>query len=141
PHIARARELVSAGRLGKVLKVRMSWNRNADRIRRNKLGIDPKSVDWKAFLGPARKQEFDEYRFRNWRWFWDFGGGLFTDLMVHWVDVAHWFLDLDHPERAVSLGEQFSSKDVWQTPDTVQTLLSYPGGAQMHFEGTFSNAN
>ena len=140
PHIAKARELIQGGVLGTVLKVRMSWNRNSDRVKRFPLGVDPKSVDWKAFLGDAKAQEFDEYRFRNWRSFWDFGGGIFTDLMVHWIDVAHWILDLDHPEKAIGLGEFNTAKGVWETPDTVQTLLSYPGGVQMHFEGTFSNA-
>jgi predicted dehydrogenase len=144
PHIAKARELVKAGKIGQVFKVTMSWNRNTDRVRRFPLGVKPEQVDWKAFLGNAPEQPFDEYRFRNWRWFWDFGGGLFTDLMVHWVDVAHWVLDLDcpekHPLKAVSLGEFVAAKDVWETPDTVQTLLSYPGGIQMHYEGTFSNA-
>ncbi len=140
PHIAKAGELLKQGRVGKVVKVHMSWNRNADRVRKAPLNIDPKSVDWKAFLGSAREQPFDEYRFRNWRWFWDFGGGIFTDLMVHWVDVAHWLLGIDRPEKAVSLGEFVHAKDVWETPDTVQTVLSYPGGVQMHFEGTFANA-
>lgn len=140
PHISQARERVKAGRIGKVVKVRMTWNRNADRMRRGKMGIDPNSLDWKAFLGTAREQPFDEYRFRNWRWFWDFGGGLFTDLMVHWVDVAHWVLDLDHPQKAVSLGMHTVSEGVWETPDTVQTILNYPGGVQMYFEGTFANA-
>ena len=59
-------------------------------------------MDWKAFLGDAPDQPFDEYRFRNWRWFWDFGGGVFTDLGVHWIDVAHWLLDLDHPLQATA---------------------------------------
>ena len=68
-------------------------------MRRHKLGVDPKSVDWKAFLGNAPEQPFDEYRFRNWRWFWDFGGGIFTDLMVHWIDVAHWFLEAEHSDE------------------------------------------
>ena len=51
--------------------------------------------------------------------------------MVHWIDVVHWFLDLDHPTTAASIGDHFMRKDVWETPDTVQTLLSYPtaGGA------------
>jgi predicted dehydrogenase len=140
PHIQKGYEMVKAGRLGKVIKVTLSWNRNTDRVRRVPLNIDPKSLDWKAFLGTAREQPFDEYRFRNWRWFWDFGGGLFTDLMVHWIDVAHWFLDLDHPTKAVSLGMHTVSQGVWETPDTVQTLLHYPGDVQVHFEGTFGNA-
>jgi predicted dehydrogenase len=141
PHIAQARERLKEGRIGKVVKVHLTWNRNSDRVRRNKLGVDPKTVDWKMFLGSTREQPFDEYRMRNWRWYWDFGGGIFTDLMVHWIDVAHWLLDLDHPEKAVSLGEFNTAKDVWETPDTVQTILHYPGGLQAHFEGTFSNAN
>ena len=140
PHIQQAKQLIGEGAIGDVFKVAMTWNRNTDRIRRNALNIDPKSVDWPAFLGNAPKQAFDEYRFRNWRWFWDFGGGIFTDLMVHWVDVAHWILDLDHPTRALSVGDSIAAKEVWQTPDTVQTLLEYPGSIQMHFEGTFSNA-
>lgn len=141
PHIIRAKEKVKSGRIGNVVKVRMSWNRNSDRVRRNVGGVKPAEVQWDAFLGGARKQPYDEYRFRNWRWFWDFGGGIFTDLMVHWVDVAHFVLDVDQPTRAVSLGEFITAKGVWETPDTVQTILSYPNGLQMHFEGTFANSN
>jgi predicted dehydrogenase len=138
-HLIEARQLLVEKKLGDILKVRMSWNRNTDRIRRFKLGVDPASVDWKAFLGNAPEQPFDEYRFRNWRWFWDFGGGIFTDLMVHWIDVAHWFTNAT-PTQAVSLGNHFVAEGVWETPDTVQTLLSYSDNIQMHFEGTFSNA-
>jgi predicted dehydrogenase len=140
PHVQKARELIQNGHIGKVYKVHMTWNRNTDRVRKVPLNIDPKTVDWKAFLGNAPAQDFDEYRFRNWRWFWDFGGGILTDLMVHWIDVAHWILDAEHPLAAVALGGNVVSKDVWQTPDTVQTVLTYPNDVQMHFEGTFCNA-
>src|SRR5207302_3446263 len=128
------------GRIGKVYKVHLTWNRNSDRVGKGKPMIDPKTVDWDAFLGSAPKQDFDAYRFRSWRMFWDFGGGLFTDLMVHWIDVAHWFLGLDHPEKAVAVGQHTVSKDVWEGPDAVQTLLVYAGAVQGHFEGTFFNA-
>src|ERR1700692_1575782 len=33
PHIIRAKELIAAGRIGTVHKVRMTWNRNSDRVR------------------------------------------------------------------------------------------------------------
>ena len=142
PHIQKAYELVKSGRIGRVFKVHMSWNRNAGaRMTRGPQGVDPRGVDWKSFLGNAPDQPFDEYRFRNWRWFWDFGGGLLTDLMVHWGDVAHWFLDLDHPEKATAFGDHLASEGVWQTPDTIQCLLSYPNDLQLSFEGTFSNAH
>jgi predicted dehydrogenase len=139
-HILKAYDLLKAGTIGKVHKVHCTWNRNAARAQRYKDAMDPKSVDWKRFCGSARAQDFDAYKFRQWRWFWDFGGGLFTDLMVHWIDVVHWFLDLDHPGTAASVGDWYSAKDVWETPDTVQTLLRYPDKeVQVYFEGTFSN--
>ena len=142
PHIAKARELVRAGRIGKVLKVHMTWNRNTDRVRRFKAhGIDPKEVDWKAFLGKAPEQPFDEYRFRNWRWFWDFGGGLFTDLMVHWIDVAHWVLGPRPPgEGGQPRRARRQPRTSGRRPTPCRRCCNYPGGIQMHFEGTFANA-
>jgi len=138
-HIAKAYDLVKAGHIGTVHKVHCTWNRNAARAQR-KEAVDPASVDWKRFLGGSKAQPFDAYRFRQWRWFWDFGGGIFTDLMVHWIDVVHWFLDLDHPQSAMSIGDFYSAKGVWETPDTVQTLLRYPDKeVQVYFEGTFSS--
>jgi predicted dehydrogenase len=141
PHFQKAYEIVKSGQLGEIHKVHLTWNRNQPRWARTKYGIDPATVDWKQFLGPARPQPFDEYRFRNWRWFWDFGGGILTDLMVHYIDVAHWFLELDHPTTATTIGDTFKAKDLWETPDTVQTLLQYPEReVQVYFEGTFVNA-
>ena len=140
PHIREAREQLASGKLGTVNKIALSWNRNSNRFNRDKIVVDPATVDWKAFLGNAPEQPLDGYRMKNWRWFWDFGGGIFTDLMVHWIDVAHWLTGKDAPEKAVAIGDFVNAKDVWETPDSVQCLLSYPGGLQAHFEGTFSNA-
>ncbi len=55
PHIMKAKELVDQGRIGRVFKVHLTWNRNTrSRMRRDPLGVDPKQVDWKAFLGGPR---------------------------------------------------------------------------------------
>lgn len=140
PHIVRAKELIEAGRIGTVHKVHMTWNRNSDRVRRGPQNVDQTKLDWGRFCGNAPQQAFDDYRFRNWRWFWDFGNGILTDLMVHWIDVAHWILNNDRPERAVTIGNFVTARDVWQTPDTIQTVLQYPNNVQMYFEGTFCNA-
>jgi predicted dehydrogenase len=141
PHLLKGYEIIKSGQLGEIHKVHLTWNRNAPRSARPNLNIDPKTVDWKQFLGTAKSQPFDEYRFRQWRWFWDFGGGIFTDLMVHWIDVVHWYLDLDHPQTAASIGDHFQAKDLWETPDTVQTVMKYSKqDVQAYFEGTFVNA-
>ena len=141
PQFQKGFDIVKSGMLGDIHKVHLTWNRNTPRWQRIQYNIDPKTVDWKAFLGPVKEQPFDEYKFRQWRWFWDFGGGIFTDLMVHYIDVVHWYMGVDHPSDAASIGDHFASKGVWETPDTVQTLLRYPERElQVYFEGTFVNA-
>ena len=92
PQFQKGYELVRSGQLGPIRKVHLTWNRNAARTGYVQYHIDPASVDWQAWLGGARPQAFDPYRFRQWRWFWDFGGGVLADLMVHYIDVAHWYL-------------------------------------------------
>jgi predicted dehydrogenase len=141
PQYQQGREIIQSGQLGRIFKVHTTWNRNTPRAQRFKLGVDPKTVDWTRFLGNAKSQPFDEYRFRNWRWFYDFGGGIFTDLMVHQIDIVHWVLGLESPSSATSIGDHVMAKGVWETPDTVQTLLRYDKTeTQVYFEGTFSNA-
>jgi predicted dehydrogenase len=140
PHFQDVSEMIRAGRIGPVHKVHLTWNRNTDRVRRGAAHLDPRQLNWRAFLGNAPAQPFDEYRFRNWRWFWDFGNGILTDLMTHFIDVVHWYFEVDHPLRATTVGDNYISEGIWQTPDTMQTLLMYPNKMQVYFEGTFYNA-
>ncbi len=141
PQFRKAYEIVHSGVLGKIHKVHLTWNRNADKVRKRPINIDPASLNWKQFLGSAREQPFDPYRFRNWRWFWDFGGGILTDLMVHYHDVANWYLDLGNPTTATTIGDNFITPGLWETPDTIQTLLRFEKEeVQVYFEGTFVNA-
>ena len=139
PQFARAREILRQGRLGDIHKVHLTWNRNRTSAPPRSYDIDAGSLDWERFLGGAPNQPFDAYRFRNWRWFWDFGGGILTDLMVHWIDAVNWLLDLPDPALATTVGDTFGF-DRWETPDTIQTLLQYPDREiQVYFEGTFVN--
>ena len=141
PHIQKAFEIMKSGRLGQVFKVHLTWNRNAPTTEKRTYDIDPKTVDWKRFLGKAKDRPLDAHRLGNWRWYWDYGGGILTDLMVHYLDVAHWFCDVDHPATAATIGDHVTTEGIWETPDTIQTLLHYPEKhLQIYFEGTFSNA-
>lgn len=141
PHIQKGFEIVRSGRLGKIHKVHLTWNRNAPRGLGRNARFDESKVDWKRFLGSAKSQPFDAFKMMEWRWHWDFGGGIFTDLMVHFLDVVNWYLDLPLPKTALSIGDHFQTKGIWETPDTVQTLMHYPDRQlQLYFEGTFVNA-
>lgn len=138
PHFAEARKLIEQGTLGRVRKVRMTWNRNFLPFQKRPFNIDPTQIDWERFVGPAPEQPLDAYRMANWRWFWDFGGGIFTDLMVHWHDAAVWMLGLGLPDTVASIGDHFATADAWQTPDTVNTLMRFEqAGFHVQFEGTF----
>lgn len=55
----------------------------------------PDGLDWEMFQGPAPRKPYKVSRQRNWRYYYDYGGGLVTDWGVHLVDVAHWYLGAD----------------------------------------------
>jgi predicted dehydrogenase len=134
PHFQQAREIVASGGLGQVTLIRTYWYQNhlLGRAGQHK-PIDTAKLDWKMFLGSAPDQPFDEERYRNWRWFWDFGGGSLTDLFLHWVDVAHWCMSSDTPIDAQAIGGKYLIPE-WQWPDTVNAAFHYPGNFLVNFD-------
>jgi predicted dehydrogenase len=129
PHYQRARELVRAGRLGKVSSVRMSAFRNVmPGFGRPADGDPPADLDWDLWLGPAPHRRYNPNRaLYHFRWFWDYSGGQMTNLAAHALDVVHWFLDVPGPTAVTSAGGRFSLQDNGETPDTQDALIEYPG--------------
>ena len=62
------------------------------------------NLDWNAFLGPAPKRPYDADRFLSWRRYWDYSGGIATDLFIHRVTRIIKALGLTFPERAAATG-------------------------------------
>ena len=84
----KARELVKAGKIGQVVMVRAAYNRNSASgawLYPIPPDASPPTVNWDQFLGPAPKRPFDLNRFFRWRCYWDYSGGIATDLFVHLV--------------------------------------------------------
>lgn len=123
-HYIHARELIRSGELGQVTLIRTYWYQNHI-ANQNRVAIDETKLDWKRFLGSASERPFDADQYAHWRWYWDFGGGAMTDLFIHWVDVAQWFMDEDSPSRATASGIRALLKER-QTPDTMSAALQYP---------------
>jgi predicted dehydrogenase len=94
---------------------------------------DPDKLDWKAFLGPAPKRPFDPVRYWSWRWFWDYAGGLMTDIGAHQLDIVQWLGGVDAPKSAVANGGVYHFKNQWETPDVVHGVWDYG-----KFAATFS---
>ena len=84
PHFADAVDLIESGSIGRITRVRTFWYQNYQG-RPPAKHIDVQLLDWKRWLDGAPDQPFDEEKYRNWRWFWNFGGGAFTD-SVHPLD-------------------------------------------------------
>jgi len=134
PHFQQARDLVAAGGLGQVTIIRTYWYQNYLRGRAvPHTPMDASKLDWKMFLGSAPDQPFDEERYHNWRWFWDFGGGSLSDLFLHWVDVVHWAMSSDTPTDAQATGGKYLIP-VWDCPDTLNAAYRYPGNFLVHFD-------
>jgi predicted dehydrogenase len=55
----------------------------------------PDGLDWEGFQGPAPRKPYKASRQRNWRYYWDYGGGLVTDWGVHLVDIVQWYMGVD----------------------------------------------
>jgi predicted dehydrogenase len=87
----------------------------------------PAGVDYAMWLGPAAKRPFNASRFHfNFRWFWDYAGGLMTDWGVHLLDYALLGMKAETPKTIAALGGRFAYPDLLQeTPDTLTTLYEF----------------
>lgn len=56
----------------------------------------PAELDWEAWLGPAPMVEYRDRRCHyEYRWWYEYSGGKFTDWGAHHVDIATWALGQD----------------------------------------------
>jgi len=133
PHFQQARELIRSGRIGQVTQVLTWWNQNYMGHKAPK--VDQAKLDWPQFLGSACPRDFDVWRFTNWRWFWDYGGGTLTDLFSHWVDSVHWIMGDSLPSEVRGQGSRFQV-DWFEAPDTVNVAWIYPKKFQVSYVST-----
>lgn len=122
-HFMHAKDLIAGGTLGQVTFIRTYWYQNHI-ANQDAANVDASKVDWTRFLGSATPRPFDADQYAHWRWYWDFGGGAMTDLFIHWVDVAQWYMNDDSPTRATASGVKALLQQR-QTPDTMSAALLY----------------
>ncbi len=139
-----ANKYVKEGALGKVVLAQIDYSRNY----RNDFWTgraDPEvrpgvNLDWSAWLGPAPKRPWDPERFFHWRRYWDYSGGIASDLFIHRVTRIIKSLGLTFPERGVGTGGKFQFPDsVAEIPDTFNIMLDYPGGPTVSLVSSMAN--
>ncbi|MEO6235653.1 MAG: Gfo/Idh/MocA family oxidoreductase, partial [Vicinamibacterales bacterium] len=133
-HWVLGKQIIDSGRLGQITFVQTYWYQHARAG--NYAAVDMNQLDWKRWLGAAPDQPFRPERFFQWRHFWDFGGGGVTDLMTHWIDVVHWYMNVEAPLSAVATGRSYNLKS-WETPDTVNVTLEFPRSFMAAYLGTY----
>jgi predicted dehydrogenase len=127
-HYREAVEMVQAGKIGKVRQVRctayLDWVTDCGNPPD---GPAPATVDYDMWLGPAPVRPFNKNRFHfNFRWFWDYAGGLMTDWGVHLINIALWAMGPEWPKSVVSSGGKYVLTDNTETPDTQITVYDFP---------------
>jgi predicted dehydrogenase len=141
---AIARQIVQSGKLGKITMIRVGQGRNdPEGAWQYPIPPDasPETVDWKRFLGTAPSRKFDPARFFRWRCWWDYSGGVSTDLMVHDLTTLHEILGVTAPIAATSHGGIYRWKDGRDVPDMLSTTLEYPEGFAIEMYVTQNNAH
>jgi predicted dehydrogenase len=133
-HWVLGKQIIDSGRLGQITFVQTYWYQHATAGNYAAVAMD--KLDWKRWLGGAPDQPFRPERFYQWRHFWDFGGGGVTDLMTHWIDVVHWYMDVAAPLSAVATGRNYNLK-AWEAPDTVNVTLEFPKNFITAYLGTY----
>jgi predicted dehydrogenase len=93
----------------------------------------PEGVDYDFWLGPAAKRPFNKNRFHfNFRWFWDYAGGLMTDWGVHIIDFGLYGMKVEAPNSVMASGGKFAyPDDASETPDTLQAIYEFDGFTMM----------
>jgi predicted dehydrogenase len=140
-----ANEMIRRGDIGHVCQAQTSYYRNSSmgqwRYYPLFKDMNPKTVDWTMFLGhdfsiePSQpplgpKVPFDRAIFGQWRCYWPFGGGMFTDLFVHQTTHMLAAMGVRYPARVVGSAGLYLEYDGRDVPDVSAVVAEFDEGCQ-----------
>jgi predicted dehydrogenase len=119
----QARGVIAAGKLGSVRMVRSWWLNNY-------LGGGPATkldgpLDWEQWQGPAERRPLDPNRFRNWRYYTEYSGGILADQGAHVFDGIHMLMGAGYPSAVNASAGKVHKAGVNQ-PESVVAIAEYP---------------
>src|SRR5262245_36434289 len=150
-----AYEYIRSGKIGHVFQGQTSYYRNYIggqwRYYPLKKDMTPKTIDWDMFLGykfecagqklgPTPKEmPFDRAVWAQWRCYWPFGGGMFTDLFVHQTTHLIAAMGVRYPARVIGGGGIYLEYDGRDVPDVATVVADYDEGCQLLISATMCN--
>jgi predicted dehydrogenase len=144
----KARKAIADGMIGKLIMSQGSYHRNSIGGEWN-WAIDPAAgpdrtgadfIDWKMWLGNAPKRSYDADRFFRFRKYWDYSGGIATDLFYHVMAPMNicWG-EAQFPYRVVGTGGIYIFKDEREVPDTFMLAADYSQGHSVVLSSSMAN--
>jgi predicted dehydrogenase len=151
----KAKKAIADGMLGQVIMSQGSYHRNSKEGEWNwpidaEAGPEGKGenfIDWKMWLGPAQKRNWDPDRFFRFRKYWDYSGGIATDLFYHVVAPMNiCWSEPQFPYKVTADGGIYVFKQRpeggvdREVPDTFAVIGSYPKGHQLVLSSSMANS-
>jgi predicted dehydrogenase len=145
----KAKKAVADGAIGPMLMSQGSYHRNSTAGEWNwpiDPGADPDKsgenyIDWKMWLGPAPKRPWNADRFFRFRKYWDYSGGIATDLFFHVAAPLNiCWSESQYPSKVVAGGGIYVFKDECEVPDTFHLIADYPKGDSVVLTSTMGNS-
>ncbi|HKV41125.1 MAG TPA: Gfo/Idh/MocA family oxidoreductase [Blastocatellia bacterium] len=144
----KARKAMQDGMIGKLIMSQGSYHRNSTNGEWN-WRIDPNAgpngkgddhIDWDMWLGDAPKRAYDADRFFRFRKYWDYSGGIATDLFYHVMAPLNlcWG-EAQFPYRVAGTGGIYIFKDEREVPDTFMLAADYARGHSVILSSTMAN--
>lgn len=141
PSTHKLKELIDAGEIGPLLCAQATSARNSILGEWN-YRVDPEgtpeNIDWKRWLGSAPARPFNADRYFRFRKYWDYSGGIATDLFFHSLGPILYPMGAQFPTRVSAAGGIYVHKDR-EVPDTYSTNIEYPN-YYIEMSGSMANA-
>jgi len=132
PHFRLACELVRNGRIGKLRHVTVMlpfWSTKGGPFTQQPV---PPSLNWDLYQGQAPERPYHPMRTHfNFRWWFEYAGGIITDWGQHHMDIAHWGMDMEASGPLSVEAKAFfpnqGRPDCFNNPDRFVARMKYPG--------------
>ncbi len=127
-HFKDAVDFVQSGKLGKIRLVKawayQGWMKPIPKRPDEPV---PAGVHYDRWLGPSPERAFNPNRFHfNFRWFYDYAGGLMTDWGVHLIDYVLLGMNASYARSAAAIGGKLGyPDDAEEWPDTMATVYDF----------------
>lgn len=133
PEYHRMAELVRNGRIGKLQRIEIQLPRQPTGPGDPTPQAVPKTLDYEMWLGPAPFKPYTKDRVHfNFRWIWDYSGGIICDWGTHLFDTAQWANDTERsgPVEIEGTGTHWSG-GLYDTVKDYDVTFRYSNGVVM----------